>query len=639
MKPPSLHISIPQSSEPSSSATSSGGPSSASSRSSSQNSSTLMPPPPSPRFPGLGVGSIRIASTVPETPPSTFTLTFGELHQRSLLNEQVKNLNIKGLQKVMNDIKNEGDTPVCLSIEEGGGSNADDGGGSKPSATSQSSTALTSSSEPPLIVACSLADTPSGLEVLEYLLKHEGRIVGMTSTYDSMGFTGSHWLAAINSVSGLQLWNLAGGKLDGLASNGDTPLHRASILNQSAVIKYLTGLRMGTGIRNGRGEAAVDLCTGDRAAFWTQKECRTLILSHGDCDRHITVEGHQEAPARIPAIMKELRASFKKGELEFSSDFERATMFQIRRAHHSTYVDMVHRMSRDFYAKTPRSQMKIEALTPRVQKDVEGKTKNIKEESTCDTSFSIGSLDAALRAAGGVVHAVDKVCAGEYKNSFVVVRPPGHHAGWKGHVASSTSCGFCIFNSVAVGALHALECVEGIDKVAIIDFDVHHGNGTEEIVRTIGKPGNIFFASAHIYDPNFYPGSGSCDDLECNIVNCGIPPMWECHNKVLEDQFGKAAFRREVVSRIAPSLRAFNPDLVILSMGFDGSKGDIGNKRDANRNGSVGLDLSREDYAWAVGIIRKISDVCCGGRLVSVLEGGYGKTEREKVRRKSGEQG
>ena len=94
-----------------------------------------------------------------------------------------------------------------------------------------------------------------------------------------------------------------------------------------------------------------------------------------------------------------------------------------------------------------------------------------------------------------------------------------------------------------------------------------------------------------------------------------------------------------MVSRIAPSLRAFNPDLVILSMGFDGSKGDIGNKRDANRNGSVGLDLSREDYAWAVGIIRKISDVCCGGRLVSVLEGGYGKTEREKVRRKSGEQG
>jgi acetoin utilization deacetylase AcuC-like enzyme len=115
--------------------------------------------------------------------------------------------------------------------------------------------------------------------------------------------------------------------------------------------------------------------------------------------------------------------------------------------------------------------------------------KKIKLEQNCDTNFSKGSLDAALRAAGGVCYAIDEVVSpgGSGRNAFVAVRPPGHHAGYRGHVKSSASCGFCIFNSVAVGALHALDTIEGVERVAIVDFDVHHGNGTEEIVKQVNR--------------------------------------------------------------------------------------------------------------------------------------------------------
>jgi len=329
---------------------------------------------------------------------------------------------------------------------------------------------------------------------------------------------------------------------------------------------------------------------------------RTLVLHHPDCQEHRTMAGHQEAPGRIPAIINCLKAStlFEDDEVEFSESFERASINAILQAHHSDYVNFVVDEARRFQAKTPRSKGKIMAFTPRVQQEVEKRSeKRLKPENACDTNFSVGSLDAALRAAGSVITGVNMITDELRKNVSCIVRPPGHHAGYRGHVANSVSCGFCIFNSVAIGALHALNNCEGINRVAIVDFDVHHGNGTEEIVKIINRPDDIFFASTHLHDDNFYPGSGDCDSIAENCINIAINPLW--NNKGGYDaNCGRSAFRNGVTQRLLPAMRAFKPDLVLISAGFDGAKNDIGNKRDGNRVGEVGMDLTRDDFQFAV---------------------------------------
>ena len=141
----------------------------------------------------------------------------------------------------------------------------------------------------------------------------------------------------------------------------------------------------------------------------------------------------------------------------------------------------------------------------------------------------------------------------------------------------SSSCGFCIFNSVAVGTLYALENHKDIIKrVAIIDFDVHHGNGTEEILKKLNRPDEIFFASSHMYGDGFYPGSGEHDSIEHNIMNLPISPLWLCQeiNNMSEppDFFGRISFRTQIVQRLLPALRCFRPDLILISAGYDGCK-------------------------------------------------------------------
>jgi len=272
------------------------------------------------------------------------------------------------------------------------------------------------------------------------------------------------------------------------------------------------------------------------------------------------------------------------------------------------------------------------------------------------------------------------------RNAFCVVRPPGHHAGINGLLEGGESCGFCIFNNVAAGALYAvseekLKC----NKCAIVDIDVHHGNGTEEIVRKYHDPSKLFFFSIHLYDNDkkrggrasnfhykFYPGTGSEDDLSLNIINVPIVPIWKEAPVSVQDvkrhntrkkgrssaesvdeysdttasmdtsngtssavaspkaqgppQSGRIAYRQAIQSRLLPSLRAFNPDLIIISSGFDASKGDVGNARHERVGERMGLDLEPEDYAWTTRKILEIADMCCKGRVVSVLEGGYGRT-------------
>ena len=280
------------------------------------------------------------------------------------------------------------------------------------------------------------------------------------------------------------------------------------------------------------------------------------------------------------------------------------------------------------------------------------------------------------------------------RNAFCAVRPPGHHAGVNGLLEGGESCGFCIFNNVAAGALHAISDDKLLcNRCAIVDIDVHHGNGTEEIVRKCHDPSKLFFFSIHLYDNNkddkkrnanqtsykFYPGTGSEDDLAMNIINVPIMPLWKdiahssapkTHNTrkkaratqepnddssepstprinsrgsdVASDTGsitnissplhlssappGRLAYRTAIQNRLLPALRAFNPDLILISAGFDAAKGDVGNARHERDRERMGIDLEPEDYAWTTRKILEIADICCQGRVVSVLEGGYGRT-------------
>jgi acetoin utilization deacetylase AcuC-like enzyme len=208
-----------------------------------------------------------------------------------------------------------------------------------------------------------------------------------------------------------------------------------------------------------------------------------------------------------------------------------------------------------------------------------------------DTIVSPGSGEAALRAAGAVIAAVDAVMTGEALNAFCAVRPPGHHA------ERDRAMGFCLFNNVAVGAYHA-RAAHGIDRVAAIDFDVHHGNGTQDI---FWSDPNLLYASTH--QSPLYPGTGARGERGVgNIFN--VP---------LRAGSGTQEFRAAVEAVILPALESFAPDLVLISAGFDAHSDDP----------LAGLEFVAADYAW---VTRQLVDLArrhCNGRIVSSLEGGY----------------
>ena len=208
-----------------------------------------------------------------------------------------------------------------------------------------------------------------------------------------------------------------------------------------------------------------------------------------------------------------------------------------------------------------------------------------------DTVVSRGSGEAALRAAGAVVAAVDAVLAGEAGNAFCAVRPPGHHA------EPDRAMGFCLFNNVAVGAARARE-KHGLDRVAVVDFDVHHGNGTQAAFAA--EPA-IFFGSSHQYP--FYPGSGGASETGCgNVVNAPLAAG-----------AGRAEFRAAWGHRILPALDAFAPQMILISAGFDAHAADP----------LAAINLDEEDYDWITGEIAAIAGSHAEGRIVSTLEGGY----------------
>jgi acetoin utilization deacetylase AcuC-like enzyme len=209
-----------------------------------------------------------------------------------------------------------------------------------------------------------------------------------------------------------------------------------------------------------------------------------------------------------------------------------------------------------------------------------------------DTVMSHGSAQAALRAAGAAVAAVDAVQQGWARAAFAAVRPPGHHA------ERDRAMGFCLFNNAAIAALHA-QARWGVGRVAVVDFDVHHGNGTQAIFD--GRP-NLFYASSHQYP--CYPGTGRAEEtgISGNIFNAPLPPGSD----------GRA-FRAAWEHNLLPALDAFAPGALIVSAGFDAHRSDP----------LAELQLDVEDFVWLTGRLLDIAAQHCGGRLVSVLEGGY----------------
>ena len=277
---------------------------------------------------------------------------------------------------------------------------------------------------------------------------------------------------------------------------------------------------------------------------------------------HDTGQSHPESPARLRAVLQALDApAFANLDRR---EAPRATIDQIARVHPRDYVTQL-------LSDIPESGL--------VQLDA-------------DTIASPGSGEAALRAAGAVCAAIDAVISGEVRNAFCAVRPPGHHA------EPTIPMGFCIFNSIAVGAAHAREA-HGLNRVAVVDFDVHHGNGTQAMFQD--NPYS-FFASTH--QSPLYPGTGAATDRGCadNIVNAPLPP-----------NAGSDAFQHAMTETVLPALSAFAPDMIFISAGFDAHADDP----------LASLNFLDGDYAWATQQIMNVAGNCCDGRLVSTLEGGY----------------
>lgn len=286
----------------------------------------------------------------------------------------------------------------------------------------------------------------------------------------------------------------------------------------------------------------------------------TAFISHPDTLLHVMDGQHPESPARICAIKQAIAKSNLHRKLSYI-DAPLANKAQLKRVHSAQYVDYI------FDIAPKAGLVKLDA----------------------DTAMGPASLEATLRATGSVVHAVDLVLKQTVRNAFCCVRPPGHHAG------VAHSAGFCIFNHVAVGVAQALSSTN-INKVAIIDFDVHHGDGTEEIFKD--NP-NVMLCST--FQHPFYPHRGA-DTSNNHIINV---PLTANTNGV--------AFRQSVLDKFAPALHRFKPDILFISAGFDAHHGDP----------LANLQLTSEDFAWITKFTIDIANQYAKGRIISSLEGGY----------------
>ena len=288
----------------------------------------------------------------------------------------------------------------------------------------------------------------------------------------------------------------------------------------------------------------------------------TSLYSHPVCVEHDPGAHHPEQPGRLRAVLKALEAEAFDNLVRVSAP--KASLAQIERIHAAYYVEKV-------FENVPESG--LFHLDP-------------------DTAMSPKSGEAALRAAGGVCAAVDAVIGGQATNAFCALRPPGHHA------EPSQAMGFCLFNNIAIGALQARD-VHGIERVAVVDFDVHHGNGTQ---ASFERYRDFLYVSSH--QSPAYPGTGAEMEhgLNKNIINVELDPG-----------SGSDIFRKAYTDRILPALRDWKPQLLMISAGFDAHL----------RDPLAQLQLQDDDFAWVSRQLLKVAAEICENRVVSVLEGGY----------------
>ena len=288
-----------------------------------------------------------------------------------------------------------------------------------------------------------------------------------------------------------------------------------------------------------------------------------VLVTHPACLAHVPGAGHPESPDRLRAVLAALDhpefADLRREEAP------QASLEQLTLAHPADYVAQVLAIR-----PLPGDAVRLDA----------------------DTVMSSGSAEAACRAAGGACAAVDLVMAGHAGSAFVAVRPPGHHA------EPRQAMGFCLFGSVAIAALHARARWD-VRRIAVVDFDVHHGNGTQAMLQDDPQ---MFFASSH--QSPCYPGTGDASEtgIDGNVVNLPLSPGT-----------GSAAFRQGWRDVILPALDRFGPELLLVSAGFDAHRADP----------LAQLELDADDFGWLTEALLGIVDRHCRGRLVSVLEGGY----------------
>jgi acetoin utilization deacetylase AcuC-like enzyme len=292
----------------------------------------------------------------------------------------------------------------------------------------------------------------------------------------------------------------------------------------------------------------------------------TALITHPACLDHVPPRGHPESPDRLHAVLAALEE--ERFALLLREQAPRASLEDLARVHERAMIESV-----------------MNAIPAEDADDTE-------VPLDADTWVSPGSGEAALRAAGAAIHGVDLVMSGAARNAFCAVRPPGHHA------EPRRPMGFCLFNNVAIAAAHA-RARHGLSRIAVIDFDVHHGNGTQAAFES---DADFFYASSH--QSPLYPGTGAMNERG---------QFGNIHNVPLQPNASGQEFRAAYGDLILPALEAFAPELIFISAGFDGHRLDP----------LANLRLTESDFAWVTGEICRLANRTSSGRIVSSLEGGY----------------